>query len=210
MPENAIRILLVDDHPIVRDGLRGQLETQPDLVVIGDVASAEEALVTLRHATVDVVISDLRMPGQGGINLTREVTRQYPDTRVLVLTTFDSASEITQALAAGAAGYLLKDARREDIYAAVRAIAAGRTILAPAVSRRVIDVAASARSTPQLSAREIEVLQLVARGMTNAQIGVALYVGESTIKTHLQHIFRKLGAPDRAAAVATAYATGLL
>jgi DNA-binding NarL/FixJ family response regulator len=213
LTNHPIRILLVDDHPIVRDGLRGQLESQTDLVVVGEAASAEEALATLNRVAVEVVITDLRMPGRGGLELIRELARTHPHLRVLVLTTFDTDTEITEALAAGANGYLLKDARREAIYEAVRGIVRGRTAFAPAVSQRIAEANTTATDTgtaAALSPREIEVLRLVATGMTNRQIGSALYVGESTVKTHLQHIFRKLDAPDRAAAVAVGYGRNLL
>lgn len=206
--DGAIRILLVDDHPIVRDGLRGQLEPEPDLLVVGEAASAEEALAVLRRGGVDVVITDLRMPGDGGVELLRAIAARHPEVRTLVLTTYDTDAEIAAVRAAGAGGYLLKDASRDEIYAAVRVVARGGVVYARSVSERVI--AASASHDPVLSPREIEVLRLVASGMTNRQIGAALYVGESTVKTHLQHIFRKLDAPDRAAAVAAAYEAELL
>ncbi len=207
--DGAIRILLVDDHPIVRDGLRGQLEREPDLLVVGEAASAEEALAVLRRSEVDVVITDLRMPGEGGIELLHAIATRYPEVRTLVLTTYDTDAEIAAARSADAGGYLLKDAAREEIYAAVRVVARGGRVYARSVSERIIS-ASSAADDPVLSPREIEVLRLVASGMTNRQIGAALYVGESTVKTHLQHIFRKLDAPDRAAAVSAGYELGLL
>lgn len=206
--DGAIRILLVDDHPIVRDGLRGQIEPEPDLLVVGEAASAEEALAVLRREGVDVVITDLRMPGDGGVELLRAIAARHPEVRTLVLTTYDTDAEIAAVRAAGAGGYLLKDASRDEIYAAVRVVARGGVVYARSVSERVI--AASVSHDPVLSPREIEVLRLVASGMTNRQVGAALYVGESTVKTHLQHIFRKLDAPDRAAAVAAAYEAELL
>lgn len=204
------RILLVDDHPIVRDGLRGLLEAQPDFLVVGEAASAEEALAQLRRTAADVVITDIRMPGSGGLALIRRLREQHPQSRALVLTTFDTDTEIAEALDAGALGYLLKDAGRAQIYQAVRTVAAGRRTLDAAVASRVAGAVATTTRAAVLSRREIEVLTLVARGMTNSEIGRTLYVSEATIKTHLQHIFRKLGAADRAATVAVAYDTGLL
>lgn len=209
MTDRPIRIILVDDHPIVRDGLRGQLESQPDLRVVGEAASADEALAVVNRVDVDVVITDLRMPERGGVELIRQLGSRHPDLPVLVLTTFDTDAEITDALTAGAKGYLLKDAHREVIHNAVRDVARGRTVLSPAVAQRLADATAP-EPTSALSPRELEVLALVADGMTNRQVGSALYVGESTVKTHLQHILRKLDVPDRAAAVAAAYERHLL
>lgn len=205
-PADAIRILVVDDHPVVRDGLQGQLASQPDLVVVAEAASAEEALAVLRSRPADVVLADLRMPGLGGIGLIRAVVEHHPGTEVLVLTTYDSDDDLWPALEAGARGYLLKDAGREDLFAAVRATAAGHTRYSHSVGLRV------ARSAPEplLSNRELQVLRLVAEGHTNRQIAAALFIGEATVKTHLKHLFIKLGAADRAAAVASGYRRGLL
>lgn len=210
MSTSEIRVLLVDDHPIVRDGLRGQLDSQDDLVVIGEAACAEEALVMLECAAADVLVTDLRMPGRGGLELIGIARERHPSVRVLVLTTFDTEAEISQAIANGAGGYLLKDAGREAICRAVREVARGRRVLAPAVSQRVITAASSREDGPVLTPRESEVLRLVAQGLTNSQVGRALFVGESTVKTHLQHIFAKLDAPDRAAAVSIAHRRGLI
>lgn len=208
-PVSAIRILVVDDHPIVRDGLRGHLDGQPDLQVVGEAASAEEALARLAATPVDVLVADLRMPGRGGLALVREVGARHPQVRVLVLTTFDTEAEIRGALDAGARGYLLKDAGRQAIHDAIREVAAGRTAVAAPVARRLVATSGEP-ARPVLSARELEVLQLVAEGLTNAGIGRRLFVGEATVKTHLQHIFAKLQAPDRAAAVSIALRRGLL
>ena len=203
---DPIRVLLVDDHPVVRDGLRGQLESQPDLTVVAEAGSAEEALSLLSIHAVDIAITDLRMPGLGGIALIRSIHQGHPGTEVLVLTTYDTDDDVGPALAAGARGYLLKDAGRAAIFDAVRAAHRGEAVLAPSVSRPV----AGLRPVPLLSEREQEVLRLVAVGRTNRQVGAALFIGEATVKTHLQHIFAKLDAADRAAAVATAYRHGLL
>lgn len=204
--DRPTRVLVVDDHPVVRDGLAGQLSSQPDLVVAGQAGSAEEALAALRHEAVDVVLTDLRMPGAGGIALIAEIGRRHPGVQVVVLTTYDTAAEVSGALAAGARGYLLKDAGRAAIADAVRAAHRGRSVLAPGVRRQ----AAEPEPAGPLSPRELEVLRLVAAGRTNAQIGAELHIGESTVKTHLQHVFDKLAAADRAAAVAIGYRRGLL
>lgn len=203
---DPIRILVVDDHPVVRDGLRGQLATQADLLVVGEAASAEEALAALRTRPVDVVLTDLRMPGLGGIGLIRAVRNQHPGTAVIVLTTYDTDDDLRPAMAAGARGYLLKDAGRHFLFAAVRAAHHGTATFSPSVQQRLT----ADPLPPLLSDREVEVLRLVAAGRTNRQIGVALYIGEATVKTHLHHIFTKLEAADRAAAVAAGYRHRLL
>lgn len=204
--DRPIRVLVVNDHPVVRDGLAGQLSSQPDLAVAGQAGSTEEALAVLRHEAVNVVLTDLRMPGAGGIALIAEIGRRHPGVQVVVLTTYDTAAEVSGALAAGARGYLLKDAGRAAIADAVRAAHRGRSVLAPGVRRPATDP----EPAGPLSVRELDVLRLVAAGRTNAQIGAELHIGESTVKTHLQHIFEKLDATDRAAAVAIGYRRGLL
>ncbi|WP_147917769.1 response regulator [Ruania zhangjianzhongii] len=205
---DPIRVLLVDDHPVVRDGLHGQLQTAPDIVVAAEAGSAAEALALLHRHQVEVVVTDLRMPGIDGIELIAQIRSTYPEVEVLVLTTYESRQDVRGALAAGARSYLLKDTERARLFDAVRATARGRRTLSPSVQRQLD---AEERSVdPVLSEREREVLALVAAGRTNAQVGAALFVGAATVKTHLQHIFAKLGASDRAAAVAIAYRRGLL
>lgn len=212
---DRIQLLLVDDHPIVRDGLRGQLQTQPDFAVVAEAGSADEALAVLNRLAVEVVITDLRMPGIDGIELIRAIRSAHQDVELLVLTTFDSREDVTTALAAGARSYLVKDTERARLFEAVRATARGRRTLSPSVQRQVHagaqdSAAVNANAEPALSEREHQVLALVARGRTNAQIGSSLFIGEATVKTHLQHIYAKLGATDRAAAVALAYRRQLL
>lgn len=204
--EPLIRVLVVDDHPVIRDGLRGQLGTQEDLAVVGEAATAEEALAVLNTREVDVLLTDLRMPGMGGTALIRAVRVRHPDTEVVVLTTYDTEEDVRPAMAAGARSYLLKDADRETLFAAVRAACGGVPALSPSVRQQL----AATPTTPMLSPREVEVLRLVAAGRTNHQIGAALFIGEATVKTHLQHIFTKLAVSDRAAAVAAGFRQQLL
>ncbi|MGC5616708.1 response regulator [Georgenia sp. Z1491] len=199
-------MLLVDDHPVVRDGLRAQLDAAPDLSVVAVAASAEEALALLRRHAVDVVVTDLRMPGRGGVALVRDVRAHHEGTEVLVLTTYDTDDDVAPALAAGARGYLLKDASRAEIVAAIHEVVRGRAVLAPSVIGRT----GAAERPPLLSARESEVLALIAEGRTNRDVGRALFIGEATVKTHVQNILAKLEVPDRAAAVAAGYRRGLL
>lgn len=204
----AIRVLLADDHPVVREGLRGMLAAEPDIEVIGEAASGPEAVALASRLRPDVVLMDLRMPGGDGV----EATRQLTGTTVVVLTTYDSDTDILRAVEAGATGYLLKDTPRAVLAESVRAAARGETVLAPAVAGRLIG-RMRADSTPkpdQLSARETQVLSLVARGLTNSAIGRELHLSEATVKTHLLRASAKLGVSGRTAAVTRAIETGAL
>ncbi len=208
-----IRILLVDDHPVVRDGLRGILDAEPDLTVVGEAGSGDEAVAAAHAHHPDVVLMDLRMPGLDGAGATGRILAALPRTRVVVLTTYDTDADILRAVEAGASGYLLKDATRTDLTAAVRAAARGETVLAPSVAGRLVNqVRHPSRpgAAPILSARELEVLSLVATGQTNADIGRTLHITEATVKTHLLRAFNKLDVNDRTAAVTTAMSLGLL
>ncbi|WP_436499921.1 response regulator [Actinokineospora sp. HUAS TT18] len=202
-----IRLLLADDHPIVRAGLRAVLESEPDLVVAADVGTAEAAVE--RAGEVDVVLMDLRFgAGLTGITATREITSRPDGPRVIVLTTYDTEADIIAAVEAGACGYLLKDAPPEELVAAVRSAAAGHSALAPSIAVRLMDrMRAPAQS---LSPREIEVLRLVAAGLSNQQIAQRLFVSQATIKSHLVHVFTKLDVDSRTAAVAAAVDRGLI
>ncbi|MER5951975.1 response regulator transcription factor [Streptomyces sp. NPDC001904] len=204
---SAITLLIVDDHPVVRDGVRGMFESAPGFTVLGEAANGVEAVARVAELDPDVVLMDLRMPGGGGVDAIRELARRGARARVLVLTTYDTDSDTLPAIEAGATGYLLKDAPREELFAAVRAAAEGRTVLSPAVASRLVTAVRTpaAPADETLSAREREVLVLVARGTSNKEIARELFISEATVKTHLTHIYAKLGVKDRAAAVAVAY-----
>ena len=207
-----ITLLLVDDHPVVRDGLRGRFETGSGFRVLGEAADGVEGVALALSLDPDVVLMDLRMPGGSGVDAIGELTRRGTRARILVLTTYDTDTDTLPAIEAGATGYLLKDAPREELFAAVRAAAEGRTVLSPAVASRLVTrVRTPAAPIDQsLSAREREVLALVAKGTSNREIAAALFISEATVKTHLTHIYTKLDAKDRAAAVAVAYQKGIL
>ncbi|GLZ42595.1 response regulator transcription factor [Actinokineospora sp. NBRC 105648] len=204
-----ITIVLVDDHPVVREGLRGMLEAEPDLTVVGEAGSGDEAVAVARVLLPDVILMDLRMPGLDGVGATERITAERIRSKVVVLTTYETDSDILRAVEAGAAGYLLKDASRAELAGAVRAANRGETVLAPSVAGRLVR---QVRQPPKqgLSGREVEVLALVAKGLTNADIGRALHISEATVKTHLLRAFGKLDVSDRTAAVTTAMARGLL
>lgn len=211
-PARVITLIVVDDHPVVRDGLRGMFASAPEFEVLGEAADGVEGVGMAVRLDPDVVLMDLRMPGGGGVAAITELTRRGARSRVLVLTTYDTDSDTLPAIEAGATGYLLKDAPREELFTAVRAAADGRTVLSPAIASRLISRvrAPAAAGGETLSAREREVLELVARGTSNREIAAVLFISEATVKTHLTHVFAKLGAKDRAAAVAVAYDRGIL
>jgi DNA-binding NarL/FixJ family response regulator len=206
---SPIRLLIVDDHPVVRDGLRGMLAGDPELEVVGEASDGSEALALVESLKPDVVLMDLRMPGLGGAAAIKALAEQGAEARVLVLTTYDSDSDVTPALEAGATGYLLKDAPREQLVAAIRAASRGEAVLAPSVATRLVSQL-RAPAQDALSGRELEVLGLIAQGETNRGAAARLFISEATVKTHLLHIYEKLGVNDRAAAVAAAYERGLL
>ncbi|MFB7337322.1 response regulator transcription factor [Streptomyces adustus] len=207
--DTAISLLIVDDHPVVRDGLRGMFDSAPGFTVVGEAVNGVEAVELAAALDPDVILMDLRMPGGGGVDAIAELTRRRARARVLVLTTYDTDSDTLPAIEAGATGYLLKDAPRDELFTAVRAAAEGRTVLSPAVASRLVSAVRAPGGEP-LSAREREVLALVARGTPNREIARELFISEATVKTHLTHLYAKLGVKDRAAAVATAYERGIL
>lgn len=204
-----VRVLLVDDHPVVRDGLRGMFESA-GLEVVAEAGSGPEAVarVTADGAGIDVVVMDLRMPDGGGTEAIREIRARGARPSVLVLTTFDSDRDVRGAIEAGADGYLLKDAARDTLVRAVRDLAAGRPALAPDVLRML--ARDSTRSHPALTPRELEVLSVIAQGGTNRAAADQLFVSETTVKTHLLRAYAKLGVNDRVAALRVARERGLL
>ena len=204
-----IRVLIVDDHPVVRDGLRGVLDGEPDLQVVGEAGHGAEALARVGAVDVDVVLMDLRMPTMGGVEAIGELARTAPRVRVLVLTTYDTDTDVVPAIEAGATGYLLKDTPREELLRAVRAAHRGEAVLSPAVASRLMGQVRRP-AAEALSARELEVLRLVAAGSTNRETAQRLFISEATVKTHLLHIYAKLEVRDRASAVAAGYRRGLL
>jgi DNA-binding NarL/FixJ family response regulator len=206
----VIRVLLADDHPVVRQGLAAMLGSEPDLEVVGEAASGPQAEALAASLRPDIVLMDLRMPGGGGAEATGRITAAGLPCRVVVLTTYEGDGDILRAVEAGAAGYLLKDVTPEELVGAVRAAARGETVLAPSVAARLVDRLRARPEPPRLSERETAVLRLVAEGCTNAEIGRRLFIGESTVKTHLLRAFGKLGVDDRTAAVTSAMRHGLL
>ncbi|GLY38788.1 DNA-binding response regulator [Amycolatopsis sp. NBRC 101858] len=204
----TITVLIADDHPIVRDGLRGMF-TGRGFEVVGEAANGAEAVAVAERLRPDVVLMDLRMPGTDGVAAITELARLGNPARILVLTTYDTDSDVLPAIEAGATGYLLKDAPREDLFRAVEAAARGEAVLSPAVASRLMGrMREPVREA--LSQRELEVLTLVARGSTNKEAAKKLFISEATVKTHLIHVYAKLGVKDRAAAVAVAFERGLL
>jgi DNA-binding NarL/FixJ family response regulator len=214
----SIRVLVVDDQDLVRAGFVKLLETESDLKVVAEAGDGLEGIEAAARTRPDVVLMDIRMPNLDGIEATRRMTRLAHPPRVLILTTYDLDEYVFEALKAGASGFLLKDAPAEQFLAGVRAVAAGDALLAPTVTRRLIEEFANRPSPPpggpveleELTSREREVLVLVARGLTNAEIAAELVLGESTVKTHVGNVLMKLGLRDRVQAVVVAYETGLI
>ncbi len=209
MSAAPIRLLIVDDHPIVRDGLSGLFADEPGIEVVGTASGGRNALALVPALDPDVVLMDLRMPDLGGAETIRALRAAGQHTPVLVLTTFDTDADVVAAVEAGATGYLLKDASGEELLRAVRAAHRGETVLASSVAERLLGQVRDPKQAT-LSPREIDVLRLVARGTTNRDAARELFVSEATVKTHLVHIYAKLGVSDRAAAVAAGYESGLL
>ncbi len=206
---SPIRLMIVDDHPIMRDGLRGVFSDDPDFAVVGEAGNGAEAVALVGRLDPDVILMDLRMPVMGGVEAIARLRSAGHPARVLILTTYDTDRDVLPAIEAGATGYLLKDAPREELLRAVRAADAGRPVLAPSVAEALMS-RAGGRTPDALTPREVEVLRLVAEGATNQTAARRLMVSETTIKTHLLHIYAKLEVRDRASAVAAAYQRGLL
>lgn len=213
----STRVLLADDQAVIRYGLRLILEGEPDLEIVGEAADGEAAVAAVQRLTPDVVLMDVRMPRVDGIEAVRRIVASGAPTRALMLTTFDLDDYVFGALRAGASGFLLKDAPPEELVTAVRLVAGGEALLAPSVTRRVIEefsrrpaVARTDGAHESLTARELEVLRLVARGLTNDEIAAALFVSRTTVKTHVARVLAKLGLRDRVQAVVHAYEHGLV
>jgi DNA-binding NarL/FixJ family response regulator len=209
----TLRILIVDDHPVVRTGLRGMFESEPGFLVAGEAADGAEAVTLVTTLRPDVVLMDLQMPRVDGVEAIRRIRALAAAPPVLVLTTYDSDAQILRAIEAGAAGYLLKDAPRETLFAGVRSAASGGTPLAPTVAARLIgrmSIGGAVRSADTLTVRELDVVRLVATGASNREIARDLRISEATVKTHLLKIFEKLGVADRTSAVTTAMERGLI
>jgi DNA-binding NarL/FixJ family response regulator len=219
-PSPTIQIVVADDHQVVRTGFAELLRTQPDFTVVGTASDGAEAVRICRELRPDVVLMDVRMPTMDGIEATRQLVGSQPDgPRILILTTFDLDQYVYEALRAGASGFLLKDVSAERLFEAVRVIAAGDALLAPTVTRRLISEFALLHSAPDttsasalaaLTPREIQVLRLLADGLSNPEIAARLFVTEETVKTHVSHVLSKLGLRDRTQAVVVAYESGLV
>jgi DNA-binding NarL/FixJ family response regulator len=211
-----IRVVIVDDHPLMREGMRALVATVPDVEIVGEAADGEAARREVQLTTPDVVVMDLYMPGMNGVEATRAILRAVPATRVLVLTMFEDDDSVFAAMRAGASGYLVKGAHQDEILRAVRSVAAGQAIFGPSVARRIVDFFANAASLgctadpfPELTAREREVLDLIAAGRSNSQIASTLQITGKTVSNHISAIFAKLQVADRAEAIVRAREAGL-
>ena len=198
--------MVVDDHPVVRTGLAAVIDQQPDLVLVGEGESGERAVALYRERRPDIVLMDLRMPGVGGVEAIRKITAEFPEARILALTTYEGDADIRRALGAGARGYLLKDMLLSDVITAIRAVLRGERVIPTGVATRLAEY--SERS--DLTGRELEVLQLVARGLSNKEVAKAIGRMEETVKIHLKNIFAKLDVTDRTQAVTVALGRGLI
>jgi DNA-binding NarL/FixJ family response regulator len=214
----VITIVIADDQDLVREGLRMMLDAEPDLAVVGEAADGQQALAAARTHDPDVLLMDVRMPELDGIEATRRLVAAGGRARVLVLTTFDLDEYVYRAMKAGASGFLLKDATREQLAAAVRTIAGGESLLAPTITRRLIEdfckrpppTAGLPDAVSHLSERELDVLRLLARGLSNAEIAAQLYLSDATVKSHVARILAKLDLRDRAQTIVFAYETGIV
>lgn len=205
----TVRVVVVDDHPVVRAGLTTVLGIDPDIDVVGQAANGLEAVELAERLRPDVMLMDLQMPELDGVGATRRITADLADVHVLILTTYDSDQAIVEAVEAGAAGYLLKDAPTDHLLEGIKSAAAGETVLAPEVAAKLM-ARMRAPKPPELTSRELDVLGCVARGGTNAAVADTLSISEATVKTHLIHVFQKLGVEDRTAAVTRAIELGLI
>jgi len=215
VPNGSINVIIADDHELVRYALRTLLEAETDIEVVGEAENGEGAVEAVQEHEPDVVLLDLRMPGMGGVEACRQICEMAPDTKVLVLTSFDDDEEVFGVLSLGACGYILKDTRPEGVVQAVRAVSDGQSVFDSKIAARVINGGqkgndGNGKLRETLSDREVEVLRLMAKGMSNKEIGRALWIGETTVKTHVSHILRKLGQADRTQAVLRAVQLGIV
>ena len=204
--QSGIRVLLVDDHPAFRKGMAALIESEPDLQVVAEAADGLQAVEMFRQKQPDVVLMDLRLPGMGGVETTIAIRKEFPDARIIVLTTFDLDEDIYRAIQSGAKSYLLKDTPDEQLAHTIRAVHAGKQPLLPKVAERL----AARRQRAEISQREMEVLQLLIKGRSNKEIGLALSVCEDTVKAHLKTLFAKLGVQDRTEAAISAIRHGIV
>ncbi|MBD1836989.1 response regulator transcription factor [Coleofasciculus sp. FACHB-64] len=203
---NAIRVLVVDDHPVVRQGLVGMLEEVPDILVVGQAGNGQEALAVFRQEQPDATLMDLRMPHMDGVAAITAICTEFPAARIIVLTTYEGDEDIYQGLRAGAKGYLLKDAEPEELLAAIRTVHKGQKHIPPQVGAKLLE----RMTSPELSDRELEVLQLITTGKSTQAISKALYITERTVNFHINHILSKLGVEDRTQAVIVALRRGIV
>jgi DNA-binding NarL/FixJ family response regulator len=219
MMANVIRVLLVDDQPMIRTGFRLILEAEPDIIVVGEAGDGDAAVKEARALQPDIILMDLRMPRMDGVEATHRIIASGDSARIIVLTTFDLDEHVADALRAGASGFLVKDGPADSLVGAIRTVRGGEAVLSPRVTRRLLDrfarVASMAeqsvpRTLEALTSREVDVLRTLSRGMSNAEIAQELAVSETTVKTHIAHIFDKFGLRDRVQAVILAYDTGLV
>ena len=209
-----IRVIITDDHPVVREGLSAMLSREKDIEVVAEAANGNEAIVKARDLKPDIVLMDLRMPEVDGVEAMRRIRTENPDIKFIVLTTYDNDEYIFQGIEAGARAYLLKDSPREEMFKAIRVVSEGGSLIEPAVAGKVLDRFAALSRQVQipeaLSEREVEILKLIAQGTSNKIIATSLNIGESTVKTHIQSIFNKLGVNDRTEAVTEAIKKGII
>lgn len=209
-----IKILITDDHPYVREGLLSMLKRERDFTVVGEAGNGVEAVSKAKELSPDVILMDLRMPEMDGVEAMNQIREAKPDIKFVILTTYSDDDYIFRGIAAGARAYLLKDAPREDLFKAIRAVHRGESLIQPVVASKVLDrlteLSRRAPSSDELSGRELEVLQLTAKGAANKEIGAALHISQSTVKTHISSIFQKLGVNDRTSAVTEALKKGII
>lgn len=210
----SMKVLIADDHPVVREGISAMLNRQPDIEVVGEAENGRECVEKTRELRPDIVLMDLRMPEMDGVEAMRQIAATNPEVRFIVLTTYDNDEYIFKGIEAGARAYLLKDSPREELFKAIRAVHRGESLIQPAVAGKVLDrfaeLSRQVQAPEALSDREVEVVKLIAEGTANKEIAVSLHISESTVKTHIQTIFQKLGVSDRTGAVTQAIRKGII